>query len=219
MAKVSSIFNLRGAIGDIVFFRRNKKTIVRKKAANMSDRLKYDSAYAEARKRTEFNGLANSWATGIYRMAKEYASRTDYRTQHKLIKLLYPNLTKDNQLSVNFDNIRRSLKGFSLNYTHTLPPVNVGRSGAELFINCDNVLQENVLVKLAIGTLPPIQKVKGAWATENDLIEVSLHEHTITPQHYLHRIDIPISLKPDQVVISLIKFTSAEDWQEWVRVV
>ncbi|CAG5083753.1 hypothetical protein [Parvicella tangerina] len=219
MAKVRSIANLNGKLGDVVFFKRNGRTIVRTKRADMSKRLKEDACYEGHRNRYEYLKVVNAFATAIYRMGKEYAQKTDYKSHNKLYSRISQVLLSHDIEDLPLQEIRKHVKGLVLNFKETLPPISAGLHDDDIILGCDTAIEREARIKILIGTLPKVRKYKDKFKADVNMQAVDIIEFTVYPEDHLQNIKVPIALQEDQVVVVITNYFDGEYEQEWVRVV
>lgn len=219
MARAKGILQLNGIIGDLVFYQLDGKTVVRRKPSGVKMQIKHGENYTEHRQRTHYLKLTNSLATAIYRMAKEYSAGINYKSHNKLVKSIYHQVKFKPKEAIDFSVLRNDLKGLSLNYKDTLPPVAISVYEGDILLGCDKKITHLVSVHLVIGTLPRIHKAKGQLAANNDMEDVEIIELTVQPEDHGQNLRVPMSLKANQVVVAITRYHDGESEQEWVRVV
>lgn len=219
MAKATSILNLNGKLHNVVIYQSDGKTIVRAKRAYFSDMVKNDSAFAEARERIDYLQFANSFSTAIYRMAKEFAYKINYKVQNNMNGVIYQQIKFEDPAAFNYQKIRKALCGTILNFKETQPLVDTVLLDGDIIINCDKELKGPVSLKVLIGTLPEVKKVKGEYKADINMAEVEVVELTLQPEDHHATMRLKLSVQLNQIVVAIVHPTYEVEHVEWVRVV
>ncbi|MCB9189016.1 MAG: hypothetical protein H6599_07010 [Flavobacteriales bacterium] len=219
MAKVKSILEINGSVDKVVIYSLNGKQVMRSKVKGLSEQIKTKPSYEGQRQRTKYCQIANSFGTAVYRMAKEFAYKVNYKTQSKMNGLIYQSINKEDPTELDYLKIRRALRGIMLNFKDTESLVDTVLLDGDVIINCDKELQGPVSLKVLIGTLPEVKKVKGEYKADINMMEVEVVELTLQPEDHHATMRLNLGVQPNQIVVAIVHPSYEVEHVEWVKVI